>query len=442
MPWQQHVLDVALEVADSGRLVYRHVGLSVPRQSGKSTLTLVLMTLRCMAFGVGQQVIYTAQDRMSAREKWEEDHVEKLRNASGIREGRDFTVRLSNGSERLRFANGSIWRISATMSSSGHGKTLDLAVIDEAFSHQDTRIDQSFSTPMITRPQPQLWVVSTAGTWESLYLNQRREAGRRAVADGVNRGVAWLEWSKPDDADFYDQSRWHEYMPAIGHTQTVEAIAAEIALMDPDDALRAFGNVTTAPAGSDVTHFDLEAWGRQMDTGSKIVGRCAFGIGVAPDSSRACIGVAGWRADGSLHVEHVEDRPGTTWLPERLVALAERWSPVAVGAFPSGPAGQLIARIDENLELTKVPVQAFAGACNTLHSMIVEGRGHHLGQSVLDEAVTAVQRRPSSDTWLWDLKAVDVSPLEAITAATAALMVAKDEAEAPSAYEERGFLDW
>ena len=39
MPWQRHVADIAYELdEDTGRLAYREVRLTVPRQSGKTTL--------------------------------------------------------------------------------------------------------------------------------------------------------------------------------------------------------------------------------------------------------------------------------------------------------------------------------------------------------------------------------------------------------------------
>ena len=60
MPWQAEVLDVALEVdPTSKRLVFRDVVLTVPRQSGKSTLLLVLILLRGLSQG-RQNVRYGA----------------------------------------------------------------------------------------------------------------------------------------------------------------------------------------------------------------------------------------------------------------------------------------------------------------------------------------------------------------------------------------------
>lgn len=445
MPWQQHVLDVALEVDDDGKLVYRHIGLSVPRQSGKSTLMFVLMTLRGLTFGRQQRIIYTAQDRMAAREKWEEDHVESLR-APGcaLREDRDFTVRLSNGTERIRFnRTGSIWRISSTTDTAGHGKTLDLAVIDEAFSHTDTRVDSGFSTPMITRAEPQLWVVSTAGTWESRYLNGRRKRGRAAALEGRTSGVAWFEWSKPDDADFFDTSRWSEYMPAVGHTQTVEAVQAEIENMeDPADALRAYGNITVAKSGDDTIHFDVEAWGNAVDVKSEIVGDCAFGVGVAPDRSRACIGVAGWTAGGALHVEFIEARSGTTWVPGRLSELVGKWGSVGVGVYASGPASSVLPDLPESFNITKLSGRTWTGACTGLHDRVTAGEVVHLNQPELDQAVEVVKRRPAGESWAWHLTDVDVSALEAVTAAAGALAAHREPEAIRSVYEDRGFLDW
>src|SRR5262245_42723367 len=43
LDWQQQVVDVALEHDEEGGLVYREIGVSVPRQCGKSTLVLCLL---------------------------------------------------------------------------------------------------------------------------------------------------------------------------------------------------------------------------------------------------------------------------------------------------------------------------------------------------------------------------------------------------------------
>ena len=112
MPWQQHVVDVAFEThPDSGRLVYREVRLTVPRQSGKTTLMLAIMLHRCLLMGDGQRVGYTAQTGQAARLKFTDDHVPVV---VGSLFGRQAQVRRSNGSEAIRWNNGSLWSVLAT----------------------------------------------------------------------------------------------------------------------------------------------------------------------------------------------------------------------------------------------------------------------------------------------------------------------------------------
>ena len=166
MPWQRHVADIAMEIdPETGRLAYREVRLTVPRQSGKSTLMLAAMTHRCIAMGPHQRISYTAQTGKDARLKWEDDHVPVLERSEF---GRLMQVRRTNGSEAIRWSNGSIWSLLATTETAGHGAQLDLGVMDEAFALVDDRLEQAMKPAMVTRPQPQLWIVSTAGTNDSL----------------------------------------------------------------------------------------------------------------------------------------------------------------------------------------------------------------------------------------------------------------------------------
>src|SRR5881394_1733943 len=141
MPWQRDVLDTALEVdPDTGLLVYREVVLTVPRQSGKTWLLLCLMVHRALGFGEPQSIVYAAQTRIEARKKWEDDFVRRLQR-SGLRH--QFQVRKQIGQESIRWNNGSLHGITSGTEKSGHGATLDLAVLDEAFAHEDARLEQA-----------------------------------------------------------------------------------------------------------------------------------------------------------------------------------------------------------------------------------------------------------------------------------------------------------
>lgn len=230
MPWQRHVADVVMEIdPETGRLAYSEMGLTVPRQSGKSTWVLAKSAHRATAtkfFGPRQHLVYTAQTRMKAREKWEEDFLVALE------ESRDFAPRVTRhmqtGNEHARWRNGSRFGIESATEKAGHGGTLDEAYIDEAFAQVDFRLEQAFGPAMITRANKLLAWISTAGWLDgSPYLQEKVALGRAAVLGGQRRGLAYFEWSAPEGADPGDERVWWACMPALGHTIAVEDIRAE-----------------------------------------------------------------------------------------------------------------------------------------------------------------------------------------------------------------------
>src|SRR5258708_4586147 len=231
MPWQRDTAGVAMEIdRATGLLAYRTVIITVRRRSGKTKQERAVAVHRALGFGGDQRINYTAQSRIKARQKWEDDHVRTLERSS-FRSL--FRVRKTLGMEAIIWANGSQHGIESTTEKSGHGDTLDLGFIDEAFAQRDSRIEQAFKPAMMTRPQPQLWVVSGAG------------AGR---GGGGRRGT----------------------------------------------------------------------------------GRVAWGAGCSQDRRSAAIGVCGQRADGLMHVEVADYRPGTSWAAPRLIELAARHGVSAV----------------------------------------------------------------------------------------------------------------
>jgi len=230
MPWQQYVADVIGEVDPvTGLLVYQEMGLTVPRQSGKSTWVEAKATHRCTAtkfFGPRQHVVYTAQTRQKAREKWEEDFVADLEASRDFR-GR-IGVHKGNGQEHIRFANRSRWGLEASTEKAGHGGTLDEAYLDESFAHTDFRLEQAFGPAMITRLNKLLAWISTAGWVDgSPYLREKVDLGRLVALEGRQHGIAYFEWSAPEDADPGDPAVWWSCMPALGWTITEDAIRVE-----------------------------------------------------------------------------------------------------------------------------------------------------------------------------------------------------------------------
>lgn len=361
MPWQRYVSDVALEVdPHTGLLAYRHVLLMVPRQSGKTTLQQAIMAWRACAWP-RQGIVYTAQTRNLAREKWEEEHVEALR-ASPMIWKRVKRVVTANGREHIKFHNRSRWGISANTKKSGHGPTLDMAMIDEAFAQTDNRLEAAFSPAMITRLQPQLWIVSTAGDDDSEFLNLKRELAREIIESGQPAKMCAFDWTAEglDRYDRTDRKVWRLVMPALGHTQTEDAVQAELESMakDPAGFDRAYLNVTAREVAETDENVPSKEWPDLVDLGSRRGEHVALAVDITPDRRWACIAVYSVREDGLEHVEVVDHREGTNWLKDRLKQLRDRHDPIAIAIDSKGPGGALLLELEEDakkLELAGKP---------------------------------------------------------------------------------------
>jgi phage terminase large subunit-like protein len=237
LPWQQRVVDVAYEHTD-GKLAYRDVTVTTPRQSGKSTLILAVIVHRMLA-SPGTVVVYAAQSRAEARKRlldgwWPHIRRSRLR---GAFEG----VTRHIGAEALRAVNGSIMYLLSTDESTGHGSTVSLSVLDEAWS-LESHMEQAARPAMVTKKNAQLWVTSTAGTPRSVWFRGKVNAGREAVHAARTDGLCFFEWSAPPEADPADPAAWRACMPALGHTIDEDTVAADFAGMPEADFRRSHLN--------------------------------------------------------------------------------------------------------------------------------------------------------------------------------------------------------
>lgn len=433
MPWQQLVADTALEVdPETGRLAYREVRLTVPRQSGKTTLILaknIHRMLRARAFGGRQRLIYTAQTRKKAREKFVDDYIEELKHVRALR-GR-WREQLGYGSESIRWENGSIWGIESNTEKAGHGGTLDVGDIDEAFAQPDGRLEQALKPAMITRPQPQLWIVSTAGTESSIYLKGKVDSGRKLAEAGNDTGVAYFEWSAEQGADPEDPATWWSCMPALGHTVTEDAVRADLQSMPTvAEFCRAYLNWWMPRVADDQIIPPLE-WLACADPASQIHGAKVWALDVAPNGSRTSIAVAGPRPDGRPHLELVESRPDSGWAVQRLVDLTrahqtarlrvgEKWR-TGLLVDPTGPAGELVPKLRETgVDPYLVSTRDMVAACGGLQMSVRERGVVHIGQQQLQAALDGASRRDVGDGgWAFARKRSDVDITPVVAAALA-----------------------
>lgn len=259
--WQRRVVDGALEHDGDGNLVFRDVNVTTPRQQGKSLLVLAVVVHRLLA-SPGQIVVYASQSRNEARKRLLDSWWPRIRR-SPLRQAFDRPTRQMGG-ESLRAANGSILYLASSEESSGHGDTSDLVVLDEAWS-LDQATEQGMRPGLFTRPNGQLWVVSTAGTTKSLWWRERVEKGRQAVEHGLTEGFCHFEWSAPHGAEVGDPATWYAAMPALGITIDEATVAADFAAMAEPEFRRAALNQWVDDLGIGGWNvFSAEDWARAV----------------------------------------------------------------------------------------------------------------------------------------------------------------------------------
>jgi Terminase large subunit, T4likevirus-type, N-terminal len=367
MPWQRLVADTALELSPEGRLIHREVVILTPRQSGKTTLELAVMLARALA-EPATHIRYTAQSGVAARGKMIDEWIPMLARSPFATM---FRPRLTNGHEAVIFGNGSRIELVSSTRKSGHGLTLDLAIIDEAFAQADARLEQSLKPTMVTRPSPQMWIVSTAGAPEtSSYLWSKVETGRRLADVGVD-SMAYFEWSAPEDADIGDREVWRRTMPALGHTVREEAIEADFHSMAPGEFARAYLCQWRAPAREPI--IPIERWRALADPETDSPRPQVLAIDASPDGGSAAITAAARVAGGKVHVGVLEHGPGVGWVAERAAELFRDLHPRQVLLDARSPAASLgpdlieagVRRIEKTTATVMVDAcQQFVNAAN------------------------------------------------------------------------------
>lgn len=468
MPHQRYYHETGLELnEDTGfrTFRYRRVGLSITRQMGKTQTILGTMVWRVKSQR-RNRVIYAAQTRLMARERLEKEF------SVGLAESRGFDglwkLTLTSGMESINWLdNHSYIGIVANTPAAGHGPPLDMGVIDEAFAHMDSTVEQAMSPAMLTRPLAQLWWASAAGTDRSLWLNQQRESGRKQIERGWATGdwgdQFYVEYYEPESAPRDDPATWFRMMPALcprppcqcgrgawRHTATVASIKAELSAMqgNPAEFDRAYLNRTRRETPPPDPNVPTKEWPSRAQVKSRLPLKAAvaFAVDITPQRDHASIAVYGIRRDGMGHSELVDRRPGADWVVDALLRLRRIWSPVAIGLDPLSPAGAILARLEQagimrpearadsspyeekepkRGDLWCPTTHEYAAACALFADAVARDKTLiHIDQPEANTAVMGARTRTLGDAWAWSRRtaSVDISPLVSMTVARAAYL--------------------
>src|SRR5690606_5325937 len=389
-----------------GRWAARQVGVSTPRQNGK-TMLIVARALAGLLLFDEQIIIVSAHRQDTAREVFFR-LVQIIEDNPALENRVDFIAR-SEMREFIRMKTGQEVRFKARSSGSGRGFSCDCLLLDEAQILTAAAWSAILPT-MSARPNPQVWLLGTPPTPhdDGEVFTRLRHAG----VEGKDSRLAWIEWSAEPTDDFDDPETWAKANPAYGVRIDYEAIAAERAVMTDDQFARERLGIWDDISSAGI--IPRLSWEQQADTASIAVDRLALGVEVGPDLAWASVALAGQRADGDWHIELDEDQHtrgrGVEWLIPHLDAIVA--ANPTIRAIIVDAAGPISALLDQyrpgrwrlrgtRIEVTPVRVPELGAGCSRVLDGIVTGWLWHIGQPQLTAAAMAAGKRALGDTGMW-----------------------------------------
>lgn len=426
-PEQRLALDWTFARAATGKAAARDFGICAPRQNLK-TGYLKMCALGWLYITEQRLVVWSAHEFGTAQESFR-DMCQLIEDCPDL-DAEVKHIHRANGDESIELRGDRRLRFKARTKSGGRGLTGNKIVLDEAMYLTPTHMGALVPT-LRAVPDPQLILAGSAGMVTAAVWRGYRDRGRA----GGDARLGWLEWADPDpngcalpncDHERHregcaldDRARWWSCNTALGRRISEDTLEADRRNMDPAEFAReTLGWWEDPPTGGGV--LDLATWAT-LAAGNQRMRKAALAVEVALDRSMATIGTA-FRVKGTPHVEVVEERPGTEWVVDRVVALARKYHAPAVvvdgGTEAAGFADPL-----RNAGLTVVAAGARERikACGDFYDLATSGRMSHSGDPALTEAIGNARWKDVGDGARAFSRRNSAGPIAALYAVTLAL---------------------
>ena len=391
--WQEQVLEATMGERSNGKWASKYVGLSVPRQNGKSQIIMARALAGVLLFGE-RKIIISAHATDTAREVWQRiiDVIESNPWLEKRVTGRMNAI----ARESLTFDAGldaKTIQLKARTLTGSRGFSADCLLLDEAQILGKSAWG-SINPTVSARPNPQVWLFGTPPTDEDdpFAFNRVRES---SIARKARH--AWLEWSASPDDDFDSPDVWASANPAYGVRISREAIEDDRAAMD--DGQFARERLGIWPSEQDITEMAVakDLWKRQTIPVEQASGSWPLAaIGVDMDAEGwTWVTMVARKPDG-LHVELLPNdllaggiQEAVEWLRKR----ARRRIPVVMPA-DSGATVLEAPLLAAKAKVYRLNVAESAQAAAGLVAALKDGTLTHLDDETLIESVESAPKEP------------------------------------------------
>jgi len=439
--WQEIILEAAMGERSDATWAAKRVGVTVPRQNGKSQLLVSRALAGALLFGE-RKIVISAHQQDTARESFAKlmEIVEAEANGWLRERIKPNGIIQALNREMVKFKSGATIQFKARTGPGSKGFSSDCLMLDEA-QILSQRAWVSINSTMSAMPNPQVWLLGTApqdeddsGVFESV---------RESAIKGKSNTTAWCEWgADPDDQTFdpaSEYTRWsanpawnirinHEVVDGEYETYPAERFGQDrLGLWPTDRGGRRF--------------ISASDWASTETETPPADGIRSIGVAFSQDGSRLSVAGSVKHARG-VHVELIGAYSGSTeqgvaaladWLSERKATLAEIHvcgpdAPVLVNA--------LADRKVPSKQVHQVTTGEYFAACAMLVDSVREGvktpgafTHPKAGDGdALDASVSICDRKVrASGAWGWEATTEDgdETPTEAISVALRAAKTTK-----------------
>lgn len=312
--WQRSVLNDWLARNDEDLWSAATCGLSIPRQNGKTLVTVGRIATGMVMYG--EWFVYTSHLQKTSTETFRE-----LRDLFLNRKLKKYVKEIKEalGREEITLNNGARCTFIARTRNGGRGLHGDCLIFDEA---QELNSDQqaSFIPAISASSNPQTIYIGTPPDEKSLGVVFRKLRDNASESNNI----AWTEYSISDVGDVADRTRWALTNPALGKRIKESTIASELEQMDTYTFARErLGWWYPLPDKNYEVEYVInkEAWLNCASFDLKPEGKTAYGVKFAPDGSQVCLSGAVIPKDGKARISFIDMKPsgsGLTWLAKWL----------------------------------------------------------------------------------------------------------------------------
>lgn len=429
--WQALVLEAAMGERPDATWSARRVGLSVPRQNGKSQLLVARALAGALLFGE-RKIVISAHQQDTARESFSKlmEIIDSDANAS-LR-ARVKSVMNALNRESVKFANGATIQFKARSGAGSRGFSSDCLMLDEA-QILSQRAWVSINSTMSAMPNPQVWLLGTPPTPED--DGEVFGSVRASAMSGKSNAVAWLEWAADPDAPDYDPAseftRWSAN-PAWNVRINHEVVQGEYETYPPERfALDRLGVWAREGAGQRLISAD--EWRETGVAASPVEGIRSYGVAFSFDGTRVSLAGA-LKHEAGVHVELIDAQSGSTDKGVRDLAAwfttdpvkPERWRDAALitisGRSHASALHQALRDAGVPAKVLRLATTTeYLASCSMLHEAVQARTVTHLtseGQKALDDSVAACDKKARGNDGAWGWTATtpdgDETPVEAI----------------------------